>query len=1839
MLRGIALLLVGLSLQVGAAELTRQRTFDVPFPASDLAFDAARNRAFVINANTKEVLALDLANGAISNRYSFANRPETLALRPDGKRLYVAMPAREHSYYWFDGHTGYVGEVNLELNEKTREFLVDVDPYGIIATDQGWIVIPDGSGQWTEIVSFNASTGARVSTRMIRQMSTIALHPSQAQFYTADTDSSPSDIESWKLNSATGEITGGNDSPYHGDYPMGGRVFISPTGTNLITAGGGLFTTSTDPEKDMRHIATLTGGFVRAAYFDALHKAIFTAGQSAAGGGALSYYGPGYYLVRQYPIQSDVRYMTGDSNTLTLVRVRADRTTFDFFTHPAIGAESNAAPVVNFVWTPDAPTTTNLVTLDASSTTDDDGSTNLVYRWDFEADGTWETTFANTPTTTVRYNIGGTKTIRLEVMDRFGAVTRLEKSLNVPFASDPGTPGGGNAAFQLPFQANDLAFDSKNLRLFATDTGGKRLVVLNLTNGFIEREFSFIYPPEHLAISPNGRNLYVTLPVRPHSAYWFSSHTGYVAQISLDTLTKVGEVRVDLDPYKIVATDNDLLAISGGSDQWTELNIVKASTGEILGETGVYMGAYVALHPNQEALYFSESNLSPSDFARVNFNPTTGAVISAWDSPYHGDYAIGGQPFVSPDGRYVFSPAGAVLSSSADRLLDMRFVTNLAGGSYSWLHFDPANHAFFTVGGPYWGTNTFRYFNENLELVSTENLTNSADRIYGQGDTLWLAARTANRTTVYQRRNPALGANSNQPPVANFNFLPANLTTVTHVTVEANISTDPEGAPLWYRWDWEADGTYDTDFSTNYQARHRYIAPGTHTVRLQVKDSYGVLDEAEKSFQVVLDSFPGLPYGPEPNQPYNIPYRIETAAFSKINSYLFVVPAESKNVEVIDLETGYLDRQFVFEYRPASIAITPNGKRMYAAFTKGHEYYSGGKAHIGYVAEFDLEQMVLTREMELPIDPADIVATDSGLLIISDGSDQHTQLSVFNAATGEKVGTTGIYMGMQLALHPSQQMVYGETVGLSPADIHHFNLSESGAITEQWDSPYHGDYAMGSDVFIFPDRPEVFSPQGSVFTSTATRSTDLLYLRKLPLAYIYSAAFDTNRGIMLAAHESSISFMNYQSDAVLLQKPLQTPRFVGFYGNRAAVVSVRAADSIISFHSVPSSDPASNRPPVISVKIPETTELTLNVGAYQPFEIEATDEDGTISQIQLYRGTNVAVSWLGSTLSARTEIVPGTNLFHAIAYDNMGATATSQVYRVFGNTPPSASFLYPPQDAFFTTLGTIVFRVAANDPDGSVESVELYRGEQLVGTSTVAPYEFSFTPSIAGSFQFRVKVTDVHGASTFSAPLNVRFGGIQDQWSLDLGVFSGTNLNLTARTVTATRQKGEPLHAGQPGGRSVWWAWLAPDDGAVVLETAGSDFDTLLAVYARTGNITAQGFTNLTLVAANDDDPLNAPASRVKFTAVKGMVYHIAIDGRDGVSGDAELSLRFTPSIGPDNDLLGSAARLVQSAAPLVSTIGASKEPGEPAHAGNSGGASVWWRFETGAGSLPIQITTEGSSFDTLLAVYTNVDAKITTPPRMSDLRLVAANDDGFLETTLSKVVFTSRSYAVYWIAVDGFNGAAGTARLRVTFPGNQAPAPINNYFANATILSGAAAVTHTSTRFANIESSEPQHAGKEGGASVWYKWVAPSNGPTYVSTKASDFDTLLAVYTGSSLSALTPVASNDDDPANLQTSALIFNATAGTEYKIAVAGYQGASGNLVLALNQNLGFAPRLITQFSGGRLSVTADAVGTYVLESSADLQDWRFVCTITGSEAILDLQPPESVTAQFYRVRLAQ
>ena len=76
---------------------------------------------------------------------------------------------------------------------------------------------------------------------------------------------------------------------------------------------------------------------------------------------------------------------------------------------------------------------------------------------------------------------------------------------------------------------------------------------------------------------------------------------------------------------------------------------------------------------------------------------------------------------------------------------------------------------------------------------------------------------------------------------------------------------------------------------------------------------------------------------------------------------------------------------------------------------------------------------------------------------------------------------------------------------------------------------------------------------------------------------------------------------------------------------------------------------------------------------------------------------------------------------------------------------------------------------------------------------------------------------------------------------------------------------------------------------------------------------------------------------------------------------------------------------------------------------------------------------------------------------------------------------------------------------------------------------------------------------GSQGGATVWYRFIAPSTGTLTANTFNSDYDTVLAVFSGER-GALTRLACNDDYE-SLQ-SRVTLSVTAGTTYLIEVADY-----------------------------------------------------------------------------------
>lgn len=154
---------------------------------------------------------------------------------------------------------------------------------------------------------------------------------------------------------------------------------------------------------------------------------------------------------------------------------------------------------------------------------------------------------------------------------------------------------------------------------------------------------------------------------------------------------------------------------------------------------------------------------------------------------------------------------------------------------------------------------------------------------------------------------------------------------------------------------------------------------------------------------------------------------------------------------------------------------------------------------------------------------------------------------------------------------------------------------------------------------------------------------------------------------------------------------------------------------------------------------------------------------------------------------------------------------------------------------------------------------------------------------------------------------------------------------------------------------------------------------------------------------------------------------------------------------------------------------------------------------------------------------------------------------------------------------------------------------PANDNLAQAQTITldanGNAAAVPGDTRTATREAGEPRIRTETSG-SVWYRITSPVDRPLVLDTCSSpDFDTMIGVYTGTSVSALELVTNNDDSSCN--GSQVNFVAEAGVTYAIQVDGY--SSNNGTFALSANAGFlAPDLYPWFGAMNPHVDRPTLG---------------------------------------------
>src|SRR5581483_9517159 len=127
--------------------------------------------------------------------------------------------------------------------------------------------------------------------------------------------------------------------------------------------------------------------------------------------------------------------------------------------------------------------------------------------------------------------------------------------------------------------------------------------------------------------------------------------------------------------------------------------------------------------------------------------------------------------------------------------------------------------------------------------------------------------------------------------------------------------------------------------------------------------------------------------------------------------------------------------------------------------------------------------------------------------------------------------------------------------------------------------------------------------------------------------------------------------------------------------------------------------------------------------------------------------------------------------------------------------------------------------------------------------------------------------------------------------------------------------------------------------------------------------------------------------------------------------------------------------------------------------------------------------------------------------------------------SSLALVNAQASDTAKYSVVVsNGVNAVSVATTVTVLVP------PPNDNFANAQAIAGLAGTVNGSNVNATGENGEPVHWNVNGTqTSVWYKWTPAASGLAVIDTVGSNFDTVMAVYTGSAFSSLNRIAQDDD--------------------------------------------------------------------------------------------------------------
>jgi hypothetical protein len=797
-------------------------------------------------------------------------------------------------------------------------------------------------------------------------------------YYTRD-GISPNDLHYDSINQATGEITESLETPYHGDYNILPPIRVSANGQYVLLGSGDLY----------RHTDLHWTGSVGSQFADArwlANGSLVTVASSANQTTLRRLAAANLGIVEQLTMTGEALRVVGSDTNMVVVLSRNGTVQFQ--------------PYV-----PD-------------DDSDDDGVENTVDAFPLDRAASVDSDHDGYPDA---WNAG-----RSQADTTTGLVLDAFPQDSACWLASHGSGGVCNYGATIPsytpdrvVQHDDVIYllSSVNRRVYRWSISGS--AYLNPYVVGIDQGFTTVAPTT-MALSPQHNRLYL------------GYETGAIRYISLagggGAATEQSFTNVALAVAGLASVGNYVLA-QDNSGAWETHYIVDSSGAITDQEEWNYYSPEYTWDPVSSRVYFFRGNSSPGDLHFEVIDQATGQITAEGETPYHGDYSVGGVIRVSADGQYVLLGTGDIYSR-----------TNLAwsgsvGGSIAdarWL----ANGSVVTLSVSGNQTTLRRRGATNLAILEQRTFTGQALRVVGT-DTAMVLILNDNGTLRFQSYVP--NDDSDGDGVT-------NIVDVFPLDVAASVDTDRDGYPdAWNAGRSQADSTTGLTLDA---------FPNDAACWLAAHGSGGICN-----------------YGA--TIPNYIPDKV-----AQHGDVIYLLSSANRRVYRWSISGGaYLNpyvvgiNQGFSTIAPTTLAYSDAHQRLYLGYSSGAIQYIDTAA---------------ATPAEIPFTTAPSAIQGLGTAgnhVVAQASGSYDSGYLFNSA-GAITDQGGYYYGYsrETAWDPVTSRVYFTRDGLSPNDLHYDVIDQAtGQVTSSGESPYHGSYNIIPPIRVSVDGQRILLGSGDLY--------------------------------------------------------------------------------------------------------------------------------------------------------------------------------------------------------------------------------------------------------------------------------------------------------------------------------------------------------------------------------------------------------------------------------------------------------------------------------------------------------------------------------------------------------------------------------------------------------------------------------------------------------------------------------------------------------------------------------------------------------------------------------------